>query len=94
MTAKKDAGAGKFQARIQKFPKEVQNLIQKGKEQKFITEQELMKVVPNIEENLILLDELYELFLDLDVEVIDVREEKKSLRNIPTWKCRKFVGKI
>jgi RNA polymerase primary sigma factor len=76
MTAKKDAGAGKFQARIQKFPKEVQNLIQKGKEQKFITEQELMKVVPNIEENLILLDELYELFLDLDVEVIDVREEK------------------
>jgi RNA polymerase primary sigma factor len=76
MTQKKDVGAGKFQARIQKFPKEVQNLIQKGKEQKFITEQELMKVVPNIEENLILLDELYELFLDLDVEVIDVREEK------------------
>ncbi len=76
MTAKKDVGAGKFQSRIQKFPKEVQLLIQKGKEQKFITEQELMKVVPNIEENLILLDELYELFLDLDVEVIDVREEK------------------
>jgi RNA polymerase primary sigma factor len=76
MTAKKDIGTGKFQARIAKFSKEVQLLIQKGKEQKFITEQELMKVVPNIEENLILLDELYELFLDLDVEVIDVREEK------------------
>ncbi len=76
MTSKKDAGAGKFQARIAKFPKEVQQLIQKGKEQKFITEQELMKVVPNIEKNIILLDELYELFLDLDVEVIDVREEK------------------
>jgi len=76
MTSKKDAGAGKFQARITKFPKEVQQLIQKGKEQKFITEQELMKVVPNIEQNLILLDDLYELFLDLDVEVIDVREEK------------------
>ncbi len=76
MTTNKDIGAGKFQTRIQKFPKEIQNLIQKGKEQKFITEQELMKVVPNIEENLILLDELYELFLDLDVEVIDVREEK------------------
>ncbi len=66
----------KFQKRIQKFSEEVQKLIQKGRDQKFITEQELMKVVPNVEENLLLLDELYELFLDLGVEVIDVKEEK------------------
>ncbi|MCF7918040.1 RNA polymerase sigma factor RpoD [Candidatus Gracilibacteria bacterium] len=76
MQKKTDPGIGKFQQRIKNFPPEVQHLIQKGKEQKFITEQELMKVVPNIEENLLLLDELYELFLDLGVEVIDVREEK------------------
>lgn len=66
----------KFQKRIEKFAPEVQQLIAKGRDQKFITEQELMKVVPNIEENLLLLDELYELFLDLGVEVIDVKEEK------------------
>jgi RNA polymerase primary sigma factor len=66
----------KFQKKIESFPKEVQQLIQKGKDQKFITEQELMKAVPDIEENLLLLDELYELFLDLGVEIIDVREEK------------------
>jgi len=66
----------KFQKRITSFSKEIQLLIQKGREQKFITEQELMKALPNIEENLILLDELYELFLDLGVEIIDVREEK------------------
>ena len=66
----------KFQKRIQKFSQEVQHLIGKGRDQKFITEQELMKVVPNVEENLLLLDELYELFLDLGVEVIDVKEEK------------------
>ena len=66
---------GKFQKRIEKFPKEIQHLIEKGRDQKFITEQELTKVLPNIEENLMLLDELYELFLDLGVEVIDVREE-------------------
>ncbi len=67
---------GKFQRRIKKFGEDVQNLIEKGKDQKFITEQELLKVVPNVEENLILLDELYELFLDLGVDVIDVKEEK------------------
>ena len=66
----------KFQKRIQKFSPEVQHLVAKGRDQKFITEQELMKAVPNIEENLILLDKIYELFLDLGVEVIDVKEEK------------------
>ncbi len=66
----------KFQKRIEKFPEPVQQLVAKGRDQKFITEQELMKVVPNVEENLLLLDELYELFLDLGVEVIDVKEEK------------------
>ncbi len=67
---------GKFQRRIKKFGEDIQNLIQKGRDQKFITEQELLKVVPNIEKNLVLLDELYELFLDLGVDVIDVKEEK------------------
>jgi len=67
---------GKFQNRIQKFPPEIQQLIEKGRDQKFITEQELMKIVPNIEKNLELLDELYELFLEMGVDVIDVREEK------------------
>jgi len=68
--------SGKFQQRIQKFSPDIQKLIQKGREQRFITEQELIKFVPNIDKNIILLDELYELFLDLDIEVLDVREEK------------------
>jgi len=67
---------GKFQKRIAIFSKDVQKLIQKGREQKFITEQELMKVIPDIEKNIEVLDELYELLYDLSVEVIDVREEK------------------
>ena len=66
----------KYQKRISNFSKEIQNLIQKGRDQKIITEQELMKVVPNVEKNLLLLDDLYELFLDLGVDVVDVREEK------------------
>jgi RNA polymerase primary sigma factor len=67
---------GKYQRRIEKFSKEVQQLIAKGRDQKFITEQELMKSLPDVEENLVVLDELYELFFDLGVEVIDVKEEK------------------
>ena len=66
----------KFQKKIEKYPVNIQQLVAKGRDQKFITEQELMSVVPNVEENLLLLDELYELFLDLGVEVIDVKEEK------------------
>ncbi len=67
---------GKFQNRIAKFPKELQQLIEKGKNQKFITEQELIKVVPDIEENIAILDDFYELLFDLGIDVIDVKEEK------------------
>lgn len=60
--------------RMKKFPKEVQQLIKKGKEQGFVTEQELLKAMPNIENDVVLLDEIYTLFLDLGIEVIDVRD--------------------
>lgn len=59
---------------LAKFPKAVQELIRKGREQKFVTQQELMKAIPNIEENVILLDEIYTLFLDLGIEIIDVKD--------------------
>lgn len=56
------------------FPKEVQVLVKKGKEHSFVTHQELLKAMPNIEEDLILLDEVYSLFLDIGIEVIDSKE--------------------
>ncbi len=59
---------------LAKFPKEVQELIKKGKEQGFVTHQELLKAMPNIEEDLILLDEVYSLFMDLGVEVLDTKD--------------------
>lgn len=61
---------------IETFPVEVQELIKKGRDQKFVTEQELFKAMPEVEENLDQLDELYELLLELGIEVIEVREEK------------------
>lgn len=60
---------------LAKYPKAIRHLIQKGREQKFVTHQELLKAMPEIEENVILLDEIYTLFLDLGIEVIDVKDD-------------------
>jgi RNA polymerase primary sigma factor len=59
---------------LEKFPKEVRHLVKKGRQQGFVTQQELLKAMPHIEEDLILLDEIYSLFMDLGVEVIDTKE--------------------
>lgn len=59
---------------LARFPKEVQQLIKKGKEQGFVTHQELLKAMPHIEDDLILLDEIYSLFMDLGVEILDTKD--------------------
>jgi len=60
---------------LAKYPQSIRHLIQKGREQKFVTHQELLKAMPEIEENVILLDEIYTLFLELGIEVIDVKDD-------------------
>jgi hypothetical protein len=60
---------------LSKYPKSIRHLIQKGREQRFVTHQELLKAMPEIEDNVILLDEIYTLFLDLGIEVIDVKDD-------------------
>jgi RNA polymerase primary sigma factor len=59
---------------LSKFSKEVQELVKKGKAQGFVTQEELLKAMPKAEDDLILLDEIYSLFMDLGIEVIDTRE--------------------
>lgn len=60
---------------LAKFPKGIKQLIQKGREQRFVTHQELLKAMPEVEDNVIMLDEIYTLFLDLGIEIIDVKNE-------------------
>lgn len=74
---------------LERFPKEVRSLIKKGKEQGFVTHQELLKAMPNIEDDLILLDEIYSLFMDLGIEVIDTKDQ--ALWDEKEWK--QDVGK-
>ena len=60
---------------LAKYPKAIKQLIQKGREQRFVTQKELLKAMPEIEDNVILLDEIYTLFLELGIEVMDVKND-------------------
>ncbi len=59
---------------LKKFPDEVTHLVKKGREQRYVTHQEILKALPNAEEDIDLLDEVYTLFMSLGIEVIDVKE--------------------
>ncbi len=61
--------------KLAQYPEEVRDLIKKGREHGFITHQELLKAMPHIEDDLLLLDEIYGLFLDLGIEVIDAKDK-------------------
>lgn len=58
-----------------RFPAAVRKLVKKGREHGFVTQQELMKAMPEAEHNVILLDEIYTLFMEIGIEVIDVRDD-------------------
>ena len=60
---------------LAKYPKAIKRLLQKGREQRFVTHKELLKAIPEIEDNVIMLDEIYTLFMELGIEVIDVKSE-------------------
>jgi RNA polymerase primary sigma factor len=59
---------------LKAFPDEIRHLVKKGREQRYVTHQEVLKAVPNAEENIDLLDEVYTLFMSLGIDVIDVKE--------------------
>ena len=57
------------------FPVEIEHLLYKGQDQGFITQQELSQSFPEAEKNVELLDKLYEVFFELGVEVVNVRDD-------------------
>ena len=59
---------------LKAFPEEIRHLVKKGREQRYVTHQEILKAVPNAEENIDLLDEVYSLFVGLGIDVIDVKD--------------------
>ena len=60
---------------LQQFPEAVRDLVKKGREHSFVTHQELMKAIPNAEDDIMLLDEVMGLFMDLGIEIIDAKDK-------------------
>ncbi len=85
--------------KLNQFPAEVRDLVKKGREHGFVTQQELMKAIPAIEDDLMLLDEIYGLFLDLGIEVIDAKDamsfkpENKEEEEVVEEKVKKATVK-
>ena len=85
---------------LKKFPDAVKHLIKKGREQRYVTHQEIMSVVPNAEEDVELLDEIYTLLVDLGIQIIDVKDaliwEKKGKSDLeipePTQDLTEIAG--
>src|SRR3989344_83881 len=59
---------------LKKYPPAIKHLVKKGREQRYVTHQEIMTAIPDIEKDIGLLDEVYSLFIDLGIEVIDVKD--------------------
>ncbi len=74
------------------FPVEIEHLLYKGQDQGFITQQELSQSFPEAEKNVELLDKLYEVFFELGVEVVNVRDDliwQLDAEPVETKKTRK-----
>lgn len=58
----------------EKYEKEIKKLVKKGKGQGFVSQEEVMQAIPDIENNIEKLDELYAILLDEGIEVTDKRQ--------------------
>jgi len=60
---------------LAKYPEEVRGLVDKGRQRGFVTQQELMHALPNLEEDIEFADEVYTLLMELGIDLIDVKDE-------------------
>jgi len=56
---------------LENMPEEIQELMKKGKKDGRVTQDEVMVALPNAEEDLDLLDEVYTRFLQLKIDIVD-----------------------
>lgn len=57
------------------MPEEIQELMKKGKKEGSVTQDEVMSAMPNAEEDLDLLDEVYTRFLQLEIDIVDTMDK-------------------
>ncbi len=59
------------------MPETIQELMKKGKKDGAVTQDEVMSAIPNAEEDLELLDEVYTRFLQLEIDIVDTLEKEQ-----------------
>ncbi len=60
----------------------VKDLIKKGKDQGYITQEEVLAVFPEAEDDIELLDEVYTIFVDEGIDVLEEPEDEKTREEI------------
>lgn len=65
----------KKKKKMPKLSEELEFLVDRGRDQGFITQQDLEQSIDNVEKNIGKLDELYEVLLEEGIEVVDVRDD-------------------
>lgn len=83
-TPKKKSIGNFHNEKLAKLPPEIKELLEKGMSQGFITQQELSKVLPDAEENVGLLDEVYSLLIELEIEVHEYKDTLAVTDEMPT----------
>ncbi|MDD2907714.1 MAG: sigma-70 family RNA polymerase sigma factor [Candidatus Gracilibacteria bacterium] len=56
---------------LEGMPEEIQELMKKGKKEGNVTQDEIMSAIPNAEDDIDLLDEIYTRFLQLEIDIVD-----------------------
>ena len=68
------------------MPEEIQELMKKGKKDGRVTQDEVMAALPNAEEDLDLLDEVYIRFLQLKIDIVDNLDKTNLFESDKKWK--------
>ncbi|MDD2270259.1 MAG: RNA polymerase sigma factor region1.1 domain-containing protein, partial [Candidatus Dojkabacteria bacterium] len=55
----------------------IKKLVERGKEQGFLSQEDILDAFPTIEDNIELLDEIFKRVQDEDIEVLEPEEEVK-----------------
>jgi RNA polymerase primary sigma factor len=90
--AKHSSKNKEFEKILGSFPKELQDIIIKGAELGFVSQEEIDACIPNAEDNIELLDNVYSLLIDEGIDVVD-EDNQVIWDNTPLQSKTKVLSK-
>jgi len=74
----------------EEFDNRIDQLIQKGREQGFITQEEILTLFPDVEENIDKIDDLYATLSDQGIEIVDAKDKIWGEGEVSDFELDKF----